>query len=164
MGISGCWRREDNHTRILLLGAPKSGKSTILKQLKAEEQFGTSYRLVIHQGNRYKICEVIGDIEYLDKPFQNPDGVMYVIDSANVERIDDVIEDMKKALTNSKIKKSPFLIYCNKLDVRSGLSLIEMKKKLTGVNMKGRKWHLQACCATKGEGVGEGLLWFQKNK
>ncbi len=55
------------------------------------------------------------------------------------------------------------LILANKSDLPKAMDTAEASEALglTGKEL-GRKWHVQRCCATSGDGLYEGLDWLVK--
>ena len=54
------------------------------------------------------------------------------------------------------------LVFANKQDLPNAMSAAEMTDKLGlhGLRPSYRQWYIQACCATTGDGLYEGLDWL----
>ena len=52
------------------------------------------------------------------------------------------------------------LVYANKQDLPNAMSAAEMTDKLGLHGLRHRQWYIQACCATTGDGLYEGLDWL----
>jgi ADP-ribosylation factor-like protein 1 len=63
-------------------------------------------------------------------------------------------------LSEDELKSVPVLVFANKQDVQGALSPAEVSDKLgLAGGEKGREWSVRGSCATKGEGLEEGLDW-----
>jgi len=49
------------------------------------------------------------------------------------------------------------LVFANKQDLPNAMSVEEITDKLGLHSLHTRQWHIQACCATDGSGLYEGL-------
>ena len=58
---------------------------------------------------------------------------------------------------------SSVLVFANKQDMKGCLTPAEVCEALGMPQLKGRRWHVQAAVATKGEGLYEGLDWLSDN-
>ncbi len=65
-------------------------------------------------------------------------------------------------LHEDELRNAALLIYLNKSDLANIMTVAEVRQclELDGNQHKHRKIHVQACCATSGEGVREGLDWL----
>lgn len=57
------------------------------------------------------------------------------------------------------LKDTILLVYANKQDLPNALKAPAVAEKL-GLTTQKRKWYIQACCATNGDGLYEGLEWL----
>lgn len=64
-------------------------------------------------------------------------------------------------LSEEELKGAPLLVFCNKQDMHDALKPEEISEKLglAGAE-KTRPWSVRGSCATKGEGLEEGLDWY----
>jgi hypothetical protein len=64
-------------------------------------------------------------------------------------------------LSEEELKGAPLLVFCNKQDVDGALKPEEISEKLgLAGGEKTRPWSVRGSCATKGEGLEEGLDWY----
>jgi signal recognition particle receptor subunit beta len=88
--------------------------------------------------------------------------MIFVIDSADRERIgmakEDLIKEINAMDEMNDNKKTPLLVYANKQDLPGALSAETIAECLGNIK-NGRRWHVQPACATRGEGLIEGLEW-----
>ena len=63
-------------------------------------------------------------------------------------------------LAEDELKNAPVLVFANKQDIKGALTPAEISDKLGLAGQeKGREWSVRGSCATKGEGLEEGLDW-----
>ena len=92
--------------------------------------------------------------------FNNTDGLIYVVDSLDKQRIDKAKEEFKTIIEDPLMRNSAILVFANKQDMPNCLSPAEVCESLGLPQLKGRKWHVQSSVAIKGEGLYEGLDWL----
>lgn len=63
-------------------------------------------------------------------------------------------------LSEEELKGVPLLVFANKQDMQGALKPGEISEKLgLAGGEKERQWSVRGSCATKGEGLEEGLDW-----
>ena len=157
--------------RILMLGLDVAGKTTILHKLGKEEK------------EKVKILPTIGfyveSLDYKDWNFitldlggadkmrllfrhyyQNTEGIIYVVDSNDRDRIEDAADELKKLLAEEELKECCVLVMANKQDLNGALSTDEVTKALGMESLTGRTWFVQGTSAKTGLGLEEGLNWM----
>ena len=92
--------------------------------------------------------------------YLNTQGLIFVVDSNDRDRIDAARDQMHRMLNVDELRESVLLVFANKLDLPNAMSAAEMTGKLGLHQMRQRQWYIQACCATTGDGLNEGLDWF----
>ena len=155
--------------RILMVGLDAAGKTTILYQLRMGETIktiptiGFNVETLEYKGVNFTVWDVGGQdkIRVLWKHYyQNTDGLIFVVDSNDRERIGDAAEELKKMLAEDELKDCVVLIMANKQDIDGALSPAEVTKELGMSAIKGRTWLVQGTSATTGAGLKEGLDWI----
>jgi hypothetical protein len=64
-------------------------------------------------------------------------------------------------LSEEELKGVPLLVFCNKQDVGGALKPEEISEQLgLAGGEKTRPWSVRGSCATKGEGLEDGLDWY----
>ena len=93
--------------------------------------------------------------------FPNTSAIIYVIDSSDTDRLDTSRSELLTMLSEEELAGVPLLVFCNKQDVPGALppEAISEKLGLAG-GEKERQWSVRGSCATKGEGLEEGLDWY----
>ncbi|NWW45803.1 ARL4A protein, partial [Pedionomus torquatus] len=138
---------------IVILGLDSAGKTTVLYRL----QFNEFVNTVPTKGfNTEKIKE---KLRPLWKSYTRcTDGIVFVVDSVDVERMEEAKTELHKITRISENQGVPVLIIANKQDLRNSLSLSEIEKMLAMSELSSSTpWHLQPTCAIIGDGLKEGL-------
>jgi len=155
--------------RILMVGLDAAGKTTILYKLKLGEIVTTIPTIGFNvETVEYKnICFTVWDVGGQDKIrplwrhyFQNTQGIIFVVDSNDRERIEEAREELHKMIGEEELSNSIILIFANKQDLPNAVSCSELTEKLQLNSLKGRQWYIQATCAPEGQGLYEGLDWL----
>lgn len=93
-------------------------------------------------------------------PSTNSKAIIYVIDSSDHSRLPTSRSELLTMLSEDELKNVPVLVFANKQDVAGALSSGDISDKLgLAGGEKGREWSVRGSCATKGEGLEEGLDW-----
>ena len=92
--------------------------------------------------------------------YQNTDGLIFVVDSNDGERIPKASDELKKILAEEEMKDCCVLVLANKQDLNGALSPTEVTKQMDMGDLKGRAWLVQGTSATTGQGLKEGLDWM----
>jgi len=155
--------------RILMVGLDAAGKTTILYKLKLGEivttipTIGFNVETVEYKNISFTVWDVGGQDKI--RPlwrhyFTNTQGLIFVVDSNDKERIAEAAAELKKMVNEDELKDSVVLVFANKQDLPNALSVSDMTEKLELHSLKGRKWYIQSTCATQGTGLYEGLDWL----
>ena len=92
--------------------------------------------------------------------YQNTDGLIFVVDSNDGERIPNAANELKKILAEEEMKDCCVLVLANKQDLNGALSPSKVTKEMEMEALKGRTWLVQGTSATTGQGLKEGLDWM----
>jgi Arf/Sar family protein len=92
--------------------------------------------------------------------FNNTDGLIYVVDSLDRERIGKAKQEFQEIIKDPFMLNSIILVFANKQDMRGAMSPREVCEGLGLFDLKNRKWHIQGTCALRGDGLYEGLDWL----
>ncbi|XP_034032549.1 ADP-ribosylation factor 4 [Thalassophryne amazonica] len=170
LSISSLFTRlfSKKQTRILMVGLDAAGKTTILYKLKLGEVVTTipTIGFNVETVEYRNICFTVWDVGGQDKIrplwrhyFQNTEGLIFVVDSNDKERIGESAEELKKMLQEDELRDAILLVFANKQDLPNALTVDELTDKLQLQTFR-RKWYIQATCATTGTGLYEGLDWL----
>ena len=165
--------------RILTLGLDGAGKTTFLYKLRLNENVITIPTIGFNVENiKFKNLNfTIWDIGGQDKIrplwrhyFYGTNAIIFIVDSADLERIDEASEELHKLINEAELSNVPILIYANKQDLPKALSTAEITSRLSMNNqmnsqmnsIKNRKWVVQPSSIPNGVGLYEGLDWLSK--
>jgi len=155
--------------RILMVGLDAAGKTTILYKLKLGEVINTiptigfNVETVEYKRLKFTMWDVGGQskIRPLWKHyFLNTDGLIYVVDSNDRERISEARSELEHLLVQDELRDVKVLVLANKQDMPNAMSTSEISSKLGLSNHTGRQWYIQPTVATNGEGLYDGLEWL----
>ncbi|XP_012696994.1 ADP-ribosylation factor 4-like [Xyrauchen texanus] len=155
--------------RILMVGLDAAGKTTILYKLKLGEIVTTIPTIGFNvETVEYKnICFTVWDVGGQDKIrplwrhyFQNTQGLIFVVDSNDRERVAESAEELAKMLQEDELRDAVLLVFANKQDLPNAMAVSELTDKLGLQSLRSRTWYVQATCATQGTGLYEGLDWL----
>lgn len=155
--------------RILMVGLDAAGKTTILYKLKLGEIVTTIPTIGFNvETVEYKnICFTVWDVGGQDKIrplwrhyFQNTQGLIFVVDSNDRERITEAQDELQKMLSEDELRDAILLLFANKQDLPNAMPVGELTEKLGLNQLRNRRWYIQSTCATQGQGLYEGLDWL----
>lgn len=153
-----------------MLGLDAAGKTTILYQLKLGEisqtvpTIGFNFETVEYKNIKFNVFDIGGQTQLRNlwrHYFQNTNALIYVLDSADVERFQLAKETIHSILDDMELNGIPDLIYANKFDIANS-SVEEVTKQMEMERIRGNKWLVQSCCALNRDGLYEGLDWLGK--
>eukprot|EP01007_Sphenomonas_quadrangularis_P000374 NODE_1219_length_948_cov_541.320356_g1019_i0.p1 GENE.NODE_1219_length_948_cov_541.320356_g1019_i0~~NODE_1219_length_948_cov_541.320356_g1019_i0.p1 ORF type:complete len:183 (+),score=69.70 NODE_1219_length_948_cov_541.320356_g1019_i0:110-658(+) len=158
--------------RILMVGLDAAGKTTILYKLKLGEivttipTIGFNVETVEYKNIKFTVWDVGGQDKL--RPlwrhyFQNTNGLIFVVDSNDRERVQQSRDELHKMLSEDELRDAILLVFANKQDLPNAMSTAEMTDKLGLHSLRQRNWFIQGTCATSGEGLYEGLDWLSAN-
>ncbi|RNF22626.1 ADP-ribosylation factor 1 [Trypanosoma cruzi] len=95
--------------------------------------------------------------------YQNTNGLIFVVDSNDRERIGKARQELEKMFTEDELRNAVLLVFANKQDLPNAMSTTEVTEKLGLHSVRQRNWYIQGCCATSAQGLYEGLDWLAAN-
>jgi len=155
--------------RILILGLDGAGKTTILYQLQCGEvvttvpTIGFNVENVTYKNVLFKVWDLGGQTSirpYWRCYYQDTDAIIYVIDSADPDRLSISKEELVSMMEEEELRNAVLLVLANKQDLVGALSPEQISDCLGLANLKGRQWQIFKASAIKGIGLHEGLDWL----
>lgn len=149
--------------RILMVGLDAAGKTTILYKLKLNETVSTIPTIGFNvetvspcKGLTFTVWDVGGQEKI--RPlwrhyFQNTQGLIYVVDSSDLERINGARRELFAVLDSPEMEGVPVVVIGNKQDLPRALRSHELAQQLALLQHKANPWHVQEACAKNGEGI-----------
>jgi len=155
--------------RILMVGLDAAGKTTILYKLKLGEivttipTIGFNVETVEYKNIQFTVWDVGGQDKI--RPlwrhyFQNTQGIIFVDDSNDRDRIVEAREELQRMLNEDELRDAILLVFANKQDLPNAMNAAEITDKLGLHSLRQRAWYIQSTCATSGDGLYEGLEWL----
>ena len=149
--------------------APISSQTTILYKLKLGEvvttipTIGFNVETVEYKNISFTVWDVGGQDKI--RPlwrhyYQNTQGLIFVVDSNDRDRADAARDELHRMLGEDELRDSILLVFANKQDLPNAMSASEMTERLGLHALKHRQWYIQACCATTGDSLYDGLDWL----
>ncbi len=87
------------------------------------------------------------------------DAIIYVVDSTETDRFDELSEDIAEDLKEDSLKGCPFIILANKQDLSNALSIDEISKKLK-LDIIDREYKIFGVSVYTHEGLKEAFDWI----
>jgi ADP-ribosylation factor protein 1 len=135
--------------RILMVGLDAAGKTTILYKLKLGEivttipTIGFNVETVEYRNISFTVWDVGGQDKI--RPlwrhyFQNTQGIIFVVDSNDRDRITEAREELQRMLNEDELRDAILLVFANKQDLPNAMSAAEITDKLGLHSLRQRAW------------------------
>ena len=158
--------------RIAMVGLDAAGKTTVLGQLKFGETqttiptIGFNVDTVEYKNLKFCMWDIGGQAKL--RPlwkhyFTGCDAIIYVVDCADRQRIQDATKELHLALEDDNLRDASVLVLANKQDLPNAAGPSELQELMKLRSLRGRKWFVRGCTATNGKGLFEGLDWLSAN-
>ncbi|ETS64753.1 hypothetical protein PaG_00711 [Moesziomyces aphidis] len=163
------WNKNED-VRILMLGLDSAGKTTILYRLQIGEvvstipTIGFNVETVTYKNIKFQVWDLGGQTSirpYWRCYYANTAAIIYVIDASDTQRLGTAKAELLAMLSEEELRDSKLLLFANKQDLPGALDEGQVSEKLGLSELKDRQWSIHKCCATKGEGLEEGLDCFK---
>ncbi|MQM17501.1 hypothetical protein Taro_050473, partial [Colocasia esculenta] len=163
-------KKKEKEMRILMVGLDNSGKTTIVLKINGEDTsiisptLGFNIKTIKYEKYSLNIWDVGGQKtirSYWRNYFEKTDGLVWVVDSSDIRRLDDCKMELCNLLKEERLSGASLLIFANKQDIQGALSPAEIAKVLNLDAMeKTRHWRIVGCSAYTGEGLLGGFDWL----
>lgn len=155
-------------------GLDNAGKTTIVKKLCGEDTssvsptLGFEIKTVHRDGCTLNIWDVGGQKSlrsYWKNYFERTDALIWVLDSTDLDRIGDCIDELVALLEDERLAGASLLLLANKQDVHGSLAIDEINEKYLRLNRFNgqRNWKISACSGYTGQGLNESFTWLVHN-
>lgn len=153
-------------TSVLMVGLDAAGKTSVLYRLKLGELITTiptiGFNVEVVRVN--KVSFTVWDIGGQNKIralwhqfYLNTNGLIFVVDSADRERISEAASELHGILKDPAMQGVPILVFGNKSDLPESMKDEELCFQLRLQDIKSSDWNIQMSVATTGEGIVEGF-------
>lgn len=155
-----------SHSRILMVGLDAAGKTTILYKLKLNETvttiptIGFNVEEVQFKGLSFTVWDIGGQAKIRELwryYFNDTDGLIFVVDSADRERLKEAAVELHNVMDDETMRDVPILVFANKTDLPNAMPTSQLVDGLRMKEFRRNKWFLQASNAITGAGLCEGL-------
>jgi|TARA_B110000208_G_scaffold180746_1_gene230757 small GTP-binding protein len=168
--LEDLWNSFQRESSILVLGLDNAGKTAILYTLQLGESvmhtvptIGFNVEEVIIGNVNIKIFDIGGQDslrQLWPHYFESASGVAFVIDSADLDRIEQSRNELHTLFSSKDLVGKPFLILLNKQDLPFAKRKNEMIELLQLKRVTSSKWHILECIATKNDQLMTGFMWL----
>ncbi|KAK9990401.1 hypothetical protein SO802_025386 [Lithocarpus litseifolius] len=159
-----------NEKNLKSVSISSSGKTTIVLKINGEDTsvisptLGFNIKTITYQKYTLNVWDVGGQKtirSYWRNYFEQTDGLVWVVDSSDLRRLDDCKMELDNLLKEERLSGASLLILANKQDIKGALTPEEIAKVLNLEAMdKTRHWQIVGCSAYTGEGLLEGFDWL----
>ncbi|MES1915616.1 MAG: ADP-ribosylation factor-like protein 2 [Cercozoa sp. M6MM] len=162
-------KRKEKQMRVLILGLDNAGKTTAVKKICGEDiesiepTLGFNIKTIQHGERQLNVWDVGGQQtirSYWRNYFEQTDGIIWVVDSADRRRLDQCKQALDDLLQEERLVGATLLVLCNKQDLAGALSAAQITQVLQLDEQDRRHVRVQECSAVTGAGLSEALDWF----
>lgn len=165
---------KERQLRILFLGLDNSGKSTIVKRLlaapdwdKLSPTLGFGIHSLCLDGYTLNLWDIGGQRTlrpYWRNYFERTDGLVWVIDSYDAERMQECKEELWNLVVHEdRLTSCSLLVLANKQDIPGAMSLEQISNALDLDELaktRGSVAKILECSAVDQVGYDQGLKWI----
>lgn len=161
----------NRESRIMIIGLDGAGKTTLLYKIKLGEfvttipTIGFNVETFEYKNIKFTAWDIGGQEKirslWMHYLFNN-DAVIFVVDAADLERIDEAKEALHLIFEAEELADTKLLVYANKQDQPNALSAEELRERMELPEATKNPTRVQPCIATTGDGLYEGLDWLSK--
>eukprot|EP00192_Tetraselmis_astigmatica_P015541 CAMPEP_0117666230 /NCGR_PEP_ID=MMETSP0804-20121206/10257_1 /TAXON_ID=1074897 /ORGANISM="Tetraselmis astigmatica, Strain CCMP880" /LENGTH=173 /DNA_ID=CAMNT_0005473745 /DNA_START=129 /DNA_END=649 /DNA_ORIENTATION=+ len=132
-------KKKEKEMRILMVGLDNAGKTTIVKRMNGEDittispTLGFNIKTMQYKNYRLNVWDVGGQKtlrSYWRNYYEQTDGMVWVVDSGDVRRLQDCKQELHNLLREEKLAGATLLIFSNKQDLPGSLTVAEIEKEL----------------------------------
>jgi small GTP-binding protein len=157
--------------KIAVLGLDAAGKTTMLNFLKFAKRvetlptIGVNVEVLKRENVNLSIFDLGGQQHFRNlwtTLMKGASAIIFVIDSADIERLEEAKRVLWEILLDPKYVEAPLLFVANKQDLPEAMEVSDLIDffELDNLDKMGdRSWHIQPTIATQGEGVEEAIKW-----
>merc|ERR1711917_136293 len=155
--------------RILILGLDGAGKTTILYRLQVGEvvttipTIGFNVETVTYKNLKFQVWDLGGQTSirpYWRCYYSNTDAIIYVVDSADRDRMGISKQELVSMLEEEELKSAILVVLANKQDIEGAMSVTEVHQALGLEALKNRTFQIFKASAVRGDGLDESMEWL----
>ena len=164
-------KEKEKELRLLMLGLDNAGKTTVVKKFNGEDidlispTLGFNIKTLEYRGFKLNVWDVGGQTSlrsYWRNYFEQTDGLIWVVDSADRARLHDCKAELQVLLQQERLAGASLLVFANKQDIEGALTSeqIRLELGLDQLSASKRHWRIEACSAFTGAGLAAGVEWI----
>ncbi|KAI9483472.1 MAG: ADP-ribosylation factor domain-containing protein, partial [Benjaminiella poitrasii] len=92
--------------------------------------------------------------------FEQTDGLVWVVDSADRLRLNDCKQELLQLLQEERLAGATLLVFANKQDIAGAMTEQEIRNALGLDDIKSHHWAIFACSAVSGDNLLKGMDWI----
>merc|ERR1712176_435937 len=158
--------------RILFLGLDNAGKTWVLYKLQNEAEdeevmtiptIGFNVETLQYKNIKFQVWDLGGQTSirpYWRRYYRNTDAIIYVVDSADAERMSVAKGELEAMLQEEELRDAILLVFANKQDQKGALNAQQISDALGLPEVRNRPWSIQETSALQGKGLFEGFDWL----
>ncbi|CAH2092360.1 unnamed protein product [Euphydryas editha] len=155
--------------RILILGLDGAGKTTILYKLQVGEvvttipTIGFNVEQVTYKNLKFQVWDLGGQTSirpYWRCYYGNTDAIIYVVDSADRDRIGISKDELVHMLREEELANAILVVLANKQDMAGCLTVAEVHQALGLDALRDRTFQIFKTSAVRGEGLDQAMDWL----
>ena len=155
--------------KIIIVGMNNAGKTTILYKLHLGEivttvpTVGFNVETMHYEGLKFQVWDLGGQTglrPYWRCYYQDTNAVVFVVDSADRERLEFSKQELEIMLQEDELSGVPVLILANKQDMPGAMNYDEVSAGLGLDNIQNRQWQMFKTSAMEGTGLQEAFGWL----
>ncbi|KAK8809514.1 hypothetical protein WA158_000457 [Blastocystis sp. Blastoise] len=159
----------NKEVRILVLGLDNAGKTTILYRVQLNEAVSTvptigfNVETIKYKNLTFQVWDLGGQTSirpYWRCYFPDTDAIIYVVDSADFDRLSIAHSELDVILNEDELHGVPLLVFANKQDIPGALRGDQISEGLGLTEIRDRKWTIFESDAKNGKGLTEGFDWL----
>lgn len=124
---------------------------------------GFNIKSLVHEGFKLNVWDIGGQEvirQYWKNYYDHTNGLVFVIDSADRNRLEEAGRELQSLLEEDKLAGIPSLVFANKQDLLQALPADDISDALNLHLIHDRPWCIMASSAQTGEGLQEGMEWL----
>lgn len=137
--------------------------STLLRVLFARKYNILTNQICIFCLYQFQVWDLGGQTSirpYWRCYYPNTDAIIFVVDSADTERMPVARGELAAMLEEEELKDAILLVFANKQDQKGAMNAEQISDALGLPEVRNRQWSIQETSALKGKGLFEGFDWL----
>lgn len=126
-------------------------------------RFFVMFLIFLNRGYQFQVWDLGGQTSirpYWRCYYPNTDAIVFVVDSADVERMNVARGELAAMLEEEELRDSILLVFANKQDQKGALNAQQISDALGLPDVRNRQWSIQETSALQGKGLFEGFDWL----